>query len=74
MPKDRVKVQLGRVINLGNYESFRADAGFETDVKSDETRKQAYERAKTVTGTMLNDLCAPVEEALGKKENRRKEK
>jgi hypothetical protein len=32
MARDRVKVALGRTLNLGNFESLRIDIGLEMDV------------------------------------------
>lgn len=42
---DRLRVQLGLTQNLGNFESLRLDASFETDVRADETEEEAFSRA-----------------------------
>lgn len=40
-----VKVTVGQVFNIGNYQSARVETGIETTVHDGETKAQAFERA-----------------------------
>ena len=42
---DRIRVQVGVTKNLGNFNSVRLDADYETTINSDEDIKDAYARA-----------------------------
>ena len=42
---DRVNYSFGMKVNMGNYESSDFHISYSTDVKEDETLKQAQERA-----------------------------
>lgn len=44
MPKDRVSANLEITINLGNYQNVKVQAGFDSDLKKDETVKQGFKR------------------------------
>lgn len=55
---DRIRVQVGVTKNLGDFNSLRLDAAYETDVRVDEDVDSAYERAWTTVdeqvGAQLN--------------------
>lgn len=40
-----VKVTVGQVFNMGNYQSARVETGMEIEVKEGEDRAQVFERA-----------------------------
>lgn len=42
---DRINYSFGMKVNMGNYESTDFHISFTTDVKEDETKEQAYQRA-----------------------------
>jgi hypothetical protein len=42
--EDKVWVSLGTTINVGNYNSVRADAGYASTVRPDETLEEAKAR------------------------------
>ncbi len=44
---DKVGLNVGVTMNLGNYESARVDAWAEVTMKEGETAKQAFERVNT---------------------------
>lgn len=45
MPDNVVKVTVGQVFNIGNYQSARVETGIEIVVKEGEDRAQVFERA-----------------------------
>lgn len=53
---DRISVTLGETINMGNFESKRIDAGLSTDVKPNETSKEAYNRAVAIVYSSLAEI------------------
>lgn len=54
---DRVMVSRGFTRNLGNFESARYDAWFESDVREGETEQEAYDRVKKfVTDNVTSDV------------------
>ena len=65
--KDRVSISYDRTINIGNYESIKIHAGFDTDVKKDETVDEAFARADEVSTNQLERLAEPIDEARSKK-------
>lgn len=70
----RVKVSFGRTINLGNFESFRADVGLESDKRDGETIDAAFRRVADEAEKQLKIVCSPVEKALDEADGRRKTK
>lgn len=66
MARDRVKVTVGRTLNLGNYESCRIDVGLEADVQEGEGRKDAFKKLWKEADAQLDAIVAPLEEKLAK--------
>lgn len=64
MANDRVKVSLGRTINLGNFESFRVDVGLEADVRPNETRDARFKLLQKECEKQVDAICAPIEQSL----------
>jgi len=54
----RCKVGLGVTVNLGNYEFFRADVGFEEDApdNSQEEKDACFERLRVEARTRLEEI------------------
>lgn len=71
---DRVRISLGRTINLGNFESFRVDVDFQSAVGDDEEVDTAYNRVKKIVEKRLEAECAPVERGLSDYKTRREKK
>jgi hypothetical protein len=59
---DKITVQTGVTKNLGNYESLRLDAHYETSVKEDETVEQAYARAWQVIEAQVDAQLSSYED------------
>ena len=72
MAKSRVSVSIGRTINTGNFESFRADVRVERDPKEGEKRSEVFVQLNREAEGYLDLLCAPVLKALERKDERRK--
>lgn len=53
MAQDRVMVSRGFTRNLGEFQSARYDAWYETDVKDGESVDDAYARARDFVETKL---------------------
>lgn len=70
----RVSISMARVINLGNYESFRAEAGLELDVPEDQMSTEVWDQAQAAVEDRLNQIVKPIEKALEANEDRRKSK
>ena len=64
MANDRVKVNIGRTINLGNFESFRVDVGLEADVRPTETRDARFKLLHKEAEAQIDAVCKPIEDSL----------
>ena len=58
MKSVKLKLHIGRTINLGNYESLRVDVGIEEDAQSDlkwwvDAEKSLNEKLETIIKTQL---------------------
>ncbi|HUW43733.1 MAG TPA: hypothetical protein VMV95_02090 [Bacillota bacterium] len=53
---DRVKINMGKTINIGNFESIRIDAGYETDVEENFSVSNAFTKAKKIVQTQINNM------------------
>lgn len=51
---DRIRVQVGVTKNLGDFNSLRLDAAYETDVRNDESVNEAYDRAWTLVDEQVD--------------------
>lgn len=51
---DRIRVQVGVTKNLGDFNSLRLDAAFETDVRDGEDVDAAYDRAWTTVDEQVD--------------------
>jgi hypothetical protein len=71
---DRVRVSLGRTVNLGNFESYRVDVDLQSAVLDGETVTAAYDRVKKIVEKRLDAECAPVEQGLSDYKTRREKK
>ena len=60
----RVKVQIGRSINIGNYESVRIDYGLEMDVTDDGKLAQAFKKATKAVEDLVNKKAKEIEDAI----------
>lgn len=59
----KVKVQLGYTKNMGDFESLRADFGFEDEIREDESVEDAQRRAyDMVERELISKLTELVEE------------
>lgn len=65
--KDRVGVGYDRTINVGNYESVKISTHYSSDVKKDESVKEAFDRVEHECAEQLNAFVEPIEEQLAKK-------
>lgn len=74
MARDRVKVSIGRTINIGNFEFVRIDVGLEADVRDGETRQKTYETLFKQADKQLETSCAPIEANIDEYNKRRKGK
>ena len=61
---DRITVQTGVTKNIGNYESVRLDAHYETEIRTGETVEQAFARAWEVAETQINQKVEEIEAEL----------
>lgn len=59
---ERLTVSLGLTKNLGNFNSLRLDAHFETDLKQGESVEEGYERAWAVVEKQIEEQMASYEE------------
>lgn len=59
---DRIRTVVSVTRNLGNYESLKIEASFETSARGSETPEEAFDRAWLVVDTEVNEK---VLEALG---------
>lgn len=53
---DRIKVNIGRTFNMGNFESLRIDAGYETDVKKGEDIDTVFAEAIDLVESQLKGM------------------
>lgn len=57
---DEVNVQVGKTINLGNYETLRVDVGARVRVNSGETFNDAFNRAREMVLQRTQEMIAEV--------------
>lgn len=57
MPMRRIKVSVGRTINVGNFESERVDFGIEMDVSSSDGEYYAIEKIYETLREMVDNKC-----------------
>ena len=69
MARDRVKVALGRTLNLGNFESLRIDIGLEADLGEGQDRGGG---ARLLRGEAEDLLRAAVTEYMAELEGGKK--
>lgn len=53
---ERIKVDYGRTINMGNYESLRISVGIETDIGSKEIREEVIQTQMEVCQEMVKEM------------------
>ena len=58
MARDRVKVALGRTLNLGNFESLRIDIGLEADAVEGQDRASAACSLRTEAENLLKQAVS----------------
>jgi len=61
-----VTISLGRTINIGNFESFRADVSLSMDAEPNQTGK-AFNQCQKMVEERLEHICKPIEDALNDK-------
>lgn len=67
LTRDRVSVNYGRTINIGNFESIKIDVGYSSDVGKEEDTEEALNRVEGVASKKLEELSTPFETAPKKK-------
>jgi len=67
MSIDKVKISIGKTINIGNYESYRVDIGVEASISPSETFNCVY-------GECLTEVYTKLRENIKFIENKYKEK
>jgi hypothetical protein len=55
---DRVGLNLGVTVNMGEFESLRIDAWYSSNVNDGETVEEAFIRIKSVVETVLDETAA----------------
>jgi len=68
MENRRLKVNVGRTINTGNFESFRVDVGLEADIEDRVSFNEAYAE---LFSEVSKQLMVASETAKGKREEGR---
>ncbi len=58
MANDRVKVNYGKTINLGNFESLRIDVGVESDIKPGESKEKVVDKLISFCENKISELEA----------------
>jgi len=69
MENRRLKVNVGRTINTGDYESFRVDVGLEADIDDKTPFNEAY---ADLFSEVSKQLVVASETAKGKKSEEKK--
>lgn len=55
---ERIGMNIGSTINMGEYQSLRVDVWYSSDVSTGETVEEAYNRVKEVIDTVLSETVA----------------
>ena len=70
----KIKVQIGRTVNLGNFESARIDVGVEEQSRLGEDVAPRYKILEDWCCDRVNKFVADVEAALGGKKKKKRSK
>jgi len=68
---DRISVKLARVYNLGNYESFRVELGYERDIPENSEISDYYKSSRGIVEDELRVI--EMEYGLGEQKEKAKE-
>lgn len=58
----KIAIHIGKTVNIGNYESFRIDLGYDEDVLESEAREQYNVRFKELKELMNSKIIEYIEE------------
>lgn len=67
----RISVSVGRTVNMGNYETYRADVSYEDSLREGEDPNDAHERVSSMAHRLLDKEVEPVLAELNAYEKRR---